>query len=110
MNIVAEGPDLVIHQPDEALAHMDQVVIDMHTRSGLLDAIKTSTLSLADAGAQVLAYVQQHVGPVALVVRVRLHARDYVEIARGPTRLARLALALEARIHAPRLEVAAHRA
>ena len=61
LNIVAEGPDLVVHQPDEALAHMDQVVIDMHTRSGLLDAIKTSTLSLADAGAQTLEFIKRHV-------------------------------------------------
>src|SRR6187401_882457 len=39
LTIVAEGPDLVIHQPDEVLAKMDPFVLDMHTRSGLLDAI-----------------------------------------------------------------------
>jgi oligoribonuclease len=61
LNIVAEGPDLVVHQPEEALAAMEQVVVDMHTRSGLLDAIRASTLSLADAGAQTLAFIQQHV-------------------------------------------------
>ena len=61
LNIVAEGPDLVVHQPDEALALMDQVVVDMHTRSGLLDAIKASTLTLEEAGRQTLDFIKQHV-------------------------------------------------
>ena len=61
LDVVAEGPDLVVHQPDEALADMDQVVVDLHTRSGLLDAIRSSTLSLEEAGAQTLAFLRQHV-------------------------------------------------
>ena len=56
-----DGIDLVVHQPPEALAEMDDFVRAMHTRSKLLPAIEASTLSLADAGAQALAYVQQHV-------------------------------------------------
>lgn len=58
---VDDGIDLVVHQPASALALMDDVVRGMHTRSGLLGAIEASTLSLADAGAQALAYVQGHV-------------------------------------------------
>ena len=61
LTIVAEGPDLVVHQPDSALAEMDKVVVDMHTSSGLLDQIKASTVSLEDAGAQTLAFIKQHV-------------------------------------------------
>jgi oligoribonuclease len=61
LNIVAEGPDLVVHQPEEALAAMEQVVVEMHTRSGLLDAIRASTISLDDAGAQTLAFIREHV-------------------------------------------------
>jgi oligoribonuclease len=61
LEIVAEGPDLVVHQSDEALAAMDDVVVEMHTSSGLLEAIKTSTLTLADAGAQTLAFIKEHV-------------------------------------------------
>lgn len=61
LNIVAEGPDLVVHQSDEALALMDKFVVDMHTRSGLLPAIKASTISLAEAGEQTLAFIRQHV-------------------------------------------------
>jgi len=41
----------VVHQPPEALAAMDDYVRTMHTKSGLLDAIAASTVSLADAGA-----------------------------------------------------------
>lgn len=61
LNIVAEGPDLVVHQDDPALAEMDLVVVEMHTRSGLLDAIRSSTMSLADAGAQTLEFIKSHV-------------------------------------------------
>ncbi|MEX2628212.1 MAG: oligoribonuclease [Ilumatobacteraceae bacterium] len=61
LEIVAEGPDLVVHQSDEVLAAMDPFVVDMHTRSGLLDAIKASTVSLADAGAATLEFIREHV-------------------------------------------------
>jgi oligoribonuclease len=59
--IVAEGPDLVVHQPPEALAAMDEVVRTMHTRSGLLPAITASTISLEEAGAATLAFIKEHV-------------------------------------------------
>jgi oligoribonuclease len=59
--IVAEGPDLVVHATADELARMEPVVRDMHTRSGLLAAIEASTLSLADAGAQTLAFIKEHV-------------------------------------------------
>ena len=62
LEVVAEGPDLVVHQPAEALAQMDEVVRNMHTTSGLLPAIEASTTTLADAGAQTLAFIQQHAG------------------------------------------------
>ena len=61
LEIVAEGPDLVVHQPPEALAAMDDVVREMHTRSGLLPAIEASTVTLEDAGAATLAFIRQHV-------------------------------------------------
>ncbi len=61
LEIVAEGPDLVIHQPDEVLARMDPFVVEMHTRSGLLDLIKASAVSLDDAGAATLEFIKEHV-------------------------------------------------
>lgn len=60
LEIVAEGPDLVIGAPSELLDNMERVVVDMHTRSGLLDAIKASTLTVAEAGEQTLAFFQEH--------------------------------------------------
>jgi oligoribonuclease len=61
LEVVAEGPDLVVHQPDEALDRMADVVREMHTRSGLLPAIRASGVSLADAGAATLDFIRQHV-------------------------------------------------
>jgi oligoribonuclease len=59
--IVAEGPDLVIHQPEAELAKMQSVVVRMHGHSGLTDAIRASTISLEDAGAQTLAFLKEHI-------------------------------------------------
>jgi oligoribonuclease len=61
LEVVAEGPDLVIATAADKLAGMDQVVVDMHTRSGLLDQIKQSTMTLEDAGRQTLEFIKQHV-------------------------------------------------
>jgi oligoribonuclease len=59
--IVEEGPDLVVHATPEQLAEMDEFVLNMHTRSGLLADIERSTLSLADAGAKTLEFLQRHI-------------------------------------------------
>lgn len=61
LELVAEGPDLVIHASADALAGMDDVVRKMHTDSGLLKQIEASTVSLADAGAATLEFIKQHV-------------------------------------------------
>ena len=61
LEVVAEGPDLVIHQPEEALADMDPVVVEMHTKSGLLDAIRASTVTLEEAGRLTLEFIKTHV-------------------------------------------------
>ncbi len=60
--IVEEGPDLVVHATAAQLAEMDEVVRAMHTRSGLLADIEASTLTLAEAGARTLAFLQKHIG------------------------------------------------
>ena len=61
LNLVAEGPELVIHQPAEAMDQMDDFVRNMHTKSGLLDQITASTMSLEEAGRQTLAFLQEHI-------------------------------------------------
>jgi oligoribonuclease len=60
LTVVAEGPCLVIHQPDEALASMSDFVRDLHTRSGLLPRIQSSSVSLEQAAAETLAFLGQH--------------------------------------------------
>jgi len=65
--IVAEGPDLVVHQPPEALEGMEPVVVEMHTSSGLLEAIATSTISLEAAGQATLEFIREHVPEVRTV-------------------------------------------
>lgn len=61
LNVVAEGPDLIIHHDDDVLARMDDVVTEMHTRSGLLEQIKASTCSLDDAVAATMAFLTEHI-------------------------------------------------
>jgi oligoribonuclease len=61
LELVAEGPDLVIHQPAEALAHMDDYVREMHTRSGLLTQIEGSTVTAQQAAAETLAFLRTHI-------------------------------------------------
>jgi oligoribonuclease len=61
LTVVAEGPDLVVHQSEEALALMEPIVVDMHTKSGLLDAIRESTVTLEQAGQATLEFIKQHV-------------------------------------------------
>ena len=60
LNIIAEGPDLVIHQPEEVLNKMNEVVTNMHTESGLLNQITASTLSLDEAGRLTLDFIKEH--------------------------------------------------
>ncbi len=61
LEVVAEGPDLVIHQPPEVMAGMGDTVRDMHTRSGLLAAIEASEVTLEKAGLTTLAFLAEHV-------------------------------------------------
>lgn len=61
LDIIAEGPDIVVAAPADLLAGMSEIVKGMHTRSGLLGAIQESTVALADAGAQTLAFLKEHI-------------------------------------------------
>ncbi len=60
LNIVAEGPELVIFQPDDVLARMNDFVTKMHITSGLLELIKVSTVSEAEAMQQTLDFIKVH--------------------------------------------------
>ncbi|MBT6446223.1 MAG: oligoribonuclease [Acidimicrobiaceae bacterium] len=61
LNLIAEGPELIVHATADELARMDDFVTNMHTKSGLLDQIKASTVSLEEATNQTLAFLQEHI-------------------------------------------------
>jgi oligoribonuclease len=67
LEIVAEGPDLVMAASADVLAGMSDLVRKMHTSSGLLDAITASTVTLDDAGAQTLAFLKEHIAEPGVV-------------------------------------------
>ena len=62
LNIIAEGPELVIHQPLEVLEAMDEWNTTHHSQSGLWDKVLASTIDMAEAERLTLAFVEQHVG------------------------------------------------
>lgn len=57
-----EGPVFAIHQSDETLDKMDAWNKGTHGRSGLIDRVKASTVTEADAVAQTIAFLKQYVG------------------------------------------------
>lgn len=61
LELVAEGPDLIVRATAAELAEMDDFVTDMHTRSGLLEKISASTVSLEEAGEQTMAFLREHI-------------------------------------------------
>lgn len=61
LNEIAVGPSIVINQPEEILAAMDDWNKTHHGGSGLLDRVKASTITTADAEAQTIAFINQHV-------------------------------------------------
>lgn len=61
LNTVAEGPVLVVHQPEEVMNAMDSWNKGTHGKSGLIDRVRASQLDEAEAEAQMLEFVKQHV-------------------------------------------------
>ncbi|ATA29018.1 3'-to-5' oligoribonuclease [Mycobacterium lepraemurium] len=61
LNMLGDGVDVVIHDDDAVLAAMGEVVTEMHSRSGLIDEVKASTVDLATAEEMVLDYIRTHV-------------------------------------------------
>jgi len=61
LNIIAQGPVLAVHQPDEVLNNMDEWNTRTHGGSGLTQRVRESTLSEADAERETLEFLQQHV-------------------------------------------------
>ncbi|HBP5456407.1 TPA: oligoribonuclease [Pseudomonas aeruginosa] len=61
LNTLAEGPVIAIHQPEEILAGMDEWNTRQHGQSGLTQRVRESTVSMAEAEAQTLTFLEQWV-------------------------------------------------
>jgi oligoribonuclease len=61
LNLVAEGPELAIHQPDSVLEAMDEWNTRQHGQSGLTRRVRESSLTARDAEVMTLAFLAQHV-------------------------------------------------
>ena len=61
LNVLAEGPVFVIHQPDEVLDGMDAWNKGTHGRSGLIQRVKASTITEEQASAEMVAFLKQFV-------------------------------------------------
>lgn len=60
LNVLAEGPDIVVHQDDDVLAAMDEWCTTHHGGSGLTAQVRASTVSLADAERLTLEFLTAH--------------------------------------------------
>ncbi len=61
LGVIAEGPELVVHQSAEVLAGMDEWNTRTHTASGLVARVAASTIDVAAAEAAILAAINAHV-------------------------------------------------
>ena len=61
LNILAEGPNLAIHQPDEVMNNMDDWNTKQHGRSGLIDKVKKSTINETKAESETVKFLEQYI-------------------------------------------------
>ncbi|XP_053307774.1 oligoribonuclease, mitochondrial [Spea bombifrons] len=63
LNIISEGPNLIIHQPDELLDGMSDWCKEHHGKSGLTHAVRQSHLTLQQAEYEFLSFIRLHTPP-----------------------------------------------
>jgi oligoribonuclease len=61
LDIIATGPSLVIHQPEDELAKMDAWCVKHHGESGLTKRVRESDISNEQAENETLAFIKEHV-------------------------------------------------
>jgi len=59
LNVVTEGPDLVIHYPDDILSKMEPWSLEHHRASGLLDRIRCSPCTCRQAEEETLEFLSR---------------------------------------------------
>ncbi|HIE63688.1 MAG TPA: oligoribonuclease [Candidatus Poseidoniales archaeon] len=60
LTIVAQGPSLAISASEEDLVKMDEWNVSHHTENGLIERVKASKISMAEAEAQTLEFLREH--------------------------------------------------
>ncbi len=60
LNVIAEGPSFVISQPEDKLLRMDKWCVDQHGKSGLMQAVLASNISLEHAEKETFHFIKKH--------------------------------------------------
>lgn len=60
LNVIATGPTLIIHHPDEVLEKMDNWCTEQHSKTGLYKAVQESTVTLEQAEDATLKFLEKH--------------------------------------------------
>lgn len=63
LNVIAQGPRLVIHQPEEKLAAMGKWCQDQHGKTGLIEEVRNSNVSLHEAEEAIFVFLKQNCAP-----------------------------------------------
>ncbi len=63
LNVVKEGPDIIIHAESDVFGKIPPDVRELHTESGVLDAAVKSTVTEAEAEREILDFLKEHVAP-----------------------------------------------
>lgn len=61
LNILAEGPNLVVHQSDELLGSMDEWCTKQHGQSGLTQKVRDSRISERQAELDTIEFINEYV-------------------------------------------------
>jgi len=102
LNLVAEGPELAIHQPESVLARMDEWNQRQHGGSGLLQRVRDSRVSVAEAERLTLEFLALHLPAGASPMCGNSICQDRRFLARGMP-------ALERFFHYRNLDVSTHK-
>ena len=89
LNLVAEGPELAIHQPESVLARMDEWNQRQHGGSGLLQRVRDSRVSVAEAERLTLEFLAPHLPAGASPMCGNSICQDRRFLARGMPALER---------------------
>lgn len=60
LNIIATGPNLVIHQSQEILEKMNPWCLETHGASGLMKAVQESKITMQQAEEEILTFIKEH--------------------------------------------------